>query len=179
MKRWISCWIFHCAYLWPAWSSFFSLRFKSRRLIHLSVRSERVLGVKGPKGVLPDHQCCSLPVGTGRPWLIRTYGFPIQVKMSEPCCIWCHFGWLKMPHRAVTKGEEAEENTVVTQPRVPFLTSLATGLRDQLGFVAVAGVIMLSFSCVLIQLSPGRKQKHAVKNAGRAGGRKRRWMFPL
>lgn len=66
-----------------------------------------------------------------------------------------------MPHRAVTKGEEAKENTVVTHPWVLFLTSLATGLRDQLGFVTVAGVIMLSFRCAFIQLSPGRKQRPA------------------
>lgn len=39
-----------------------------------------------------------------------------------------------------------------------FLTSLAIGLRDQLGIVTVAGVIMASFCRPLIQLSPRRKQ---------------------
>jgi len=62
-----------------------------------------------------------------------------------------------MPHRTVTKGEEMEENTVITHPWAHFFSSLATGLRDQLGFVTIAGVIMLTSSCMLIQLSLGRK----------------------
>lgn len=69
-------------------------------------------------------------VGKKRPWLIGTYGFLIQVKMSEPCCIWCHFSLLKMPHKAVTKGEEMEKNTVITHSRAGFCGSLPSGLRD-------------------------------------------------
>lgn len=103
------------------------------------------------KVVLPGHQWFTsqthwpLPVGKGKPWLIWTYGFPIQVKVSEPCCIWCHFSLLKMPHRAVTKGKEAEENTVITHPWAHFFSSLATGLRDQLGFVTIAGSLCSHF----------------------------------
>lgn len=50
-----------------------------------------------------------------------------------------------------------EKNTVITHPWAHFLSSLATGLRDQLGFVTIAGVITLTSSCMLIQLSLGRK----------------------
>lgn len=79
--------------------------------------------------VLP-HRGRTWSVGKKRPWLIRTYGFLIQVKMSEPCCIWCHFSLLKMPHKAVTKGEETEKNTVITHSRAGFCGSLPSGLRD-------------------------------------------------
>lgn len=80
-------------------------------------------------GVLP-HRWRTRSVGKKRPWLIGTYGFLIQVKMSEPCCIWCHFSLLKMPHKAVTKGEEMEKNTVITHSRAGFCGSLPSGLRD-------------------------------------------------
>lgn len=95
-----------------------------------SSRGDRPKGCHSlPARVLP-HRWRTQSVGKKRPWLIGTYGFLIQVKMSEPCCIWCHFSLLKMPHKAVTKGEEMEKNTVITHSRAGFCGSLPSGLRD-------------------------------------------------
>lgn len=91
--------------------------------------SDQINDSSGATAALP-HRCRAQPVGKRKPWLIWTYGFLIQVKMSEPCCIWCHFSLLKMPHKAVTKGEEMEKNTVITHSRAGFCGSLASGLRD-------------------------------------------------
>lgn len=97
--------------------------------LHTSKWSHNINDSSWATAVLP-HRCRAQPVGKRKPWLIWTYGFLIQVKMSEPCCIWCHFSLLKMPHKAVTKGEEMEKNTVITHSRAGFCGSLASGLRD-------------------------------------------------
>lgn len=92
----------------------------------------RVRGVPthhGPSG-------CCLADGAPSLWERRDHDhsniwFLTQVKMSEPCCIWCHFSLLKMPHKAVTKGEEMEKNTVITHFKSRgFCGSLPSGLRD-------------------------------------------------
>lgn len=107
------------------------------------------------------HRCRAQSVGKRKPWLIRTYGFLIQVKMSEPCCIWCHFSLLKCHTRLWLKGKKWSKIQLL-HTQGPVLRLISQWPPWLIRFCHHCRVIMPSFFCIVIQPSLEEKWRGEI-----------------